>query len=165
VRPAHALPPSNGHSRPKNSGMPTVKRSSANGFTLIEVMIVVAIIAILGAIAVPAYDDYVRRGRVPDATSGLATKQVQIEQWFQDRRRFDTAPACVNDTGNRNFDFVCNNLTQTTYTLTATGKGRMLGFVYTINQANARTSAVPAGIGWTLPVPNNCWVMRKGGQC
>lgn len=150
--------------------MPTVKRSIANGFTLIEVMIVVAIIAILGAIAVPAYDDYVRRGRVPDATAGLATKQVQLEQWFQDRRTYlgsDGAAGrpCFADTTNRNFDFSCANLTQNTYTLTARGKGRMQDFVYTVNETNARTSAVPAGIGWIVPVPNNCWVMRKGGQC
>lgn len=150
--------------------MPTVKRSSANGFTLIEVMIVVAIIAILASIAVPAYDDYIRRGRVPDATAGLAAKQVQLEQWFQDRRTYLGSDAVANrpcfvDTTNRNFDFSCANLAQNTYILTATGKGRMAGFVYTVNQANFRTSAVPAGIGWILPVPNNCWVVRKGGQC
>jgi type IV pilus assembly protein PilE len=147
-----------------------VKRSSTSGFTLIEVMIVVAIIAILASIAVPAYDDYVRRGRVPDATAGLAVKQVQLEQWFQDRRTYVGSDAAANrpcfvDTTNRNFDFSCANLTQNTYILTAAGKGRMAGFTYTINQANARTSAVPAGIGWTLPAPNNCWVTRRGGQC
>lgn len=142
-----------------------MNRSSASGFTLIEVMIVVAILGILSAIAAPAYQDYLTRGRIPDATAGLATKQVQLEQFFQDRRTYVGAPACNNDVGNRHFDFACNGTENAIgYTLTATGKGPMVGFNFTINQANARTTAaVPAG--WALPAPNNCWVARKGGLC
>ena len=42
--------------------------AAIHGFTLIEVMIVVAIVAILSAVALPSYNDYVTRGRIPDAT-------------------------------------------------------------------------------------------------
>jgi type IV pilus assembly protein PilE len=56
------------------------------GFTLIEVMIVIAIIAILAGVAMPSYVDYLRRGRIPDATATLSTLQVKMEQWFQDNR-------------------------------------------------------------------------------
>lgn len=56
------------------------------GFTLIEVMIAVAVVAILAAPALPSYRDYVTRGNIPEATSRLLTKQVQMEQWFQDNR-------------------------------------------------------------------------------
>ena len=144
-------------------------RSSARGFTLIEIMIVVAMVAILTAVAVPAYTEYSIRGRIPEATSGLATKQVQLEQWFQDNRTYLGSDAnanspCFNDTRNRHFDFSCQNLTATTYTLRAVGKDSMLGFTFDVNQANQRTTAaVPAG--WTQPAPNNCWLQRKGGQC
>jgi type IV pilus assembly protein PilE len=132
---------------------------------LIEVMIVVAIIAIISAIAVPSYQDYVLRGRLQEATSTLAAKQVQLEQWFQDRRTYVAAPACADDTTNRNFDFSCNGTeTATAFTLTAVGKAGAVGFSLTVNQANARTTAaVPAG--WAVPAPNNCWVARKGGLC
>ena len=145
-----------------------MNRRSARGFTLIEVMIVVAMVAILSAVALPAYNEYVTRGRIPDATSQLATKQTQLEQWYQDNRRYTGAPACANDTTNQHFDFSCNGTeaagTGQAYLLTAAGKGTMAGFSFTIDQANQRrTAAVPAG--WTLPVPNNCWVARKAGQC
>lgn len=137
-----------------------------SGFTLIEVMIVVAIIAIISAIAIPAYQDYVTRGRLQDATSTMSTKQVQLEQWFQDRRTYVGAPACANDTTNRNFDFSCNGSeTAVGYTLTATGKGSVLGFGYTVNQANVRATVDPMPAGWTVAAPNNCWVARKGGLC
>jgi type IV pilus assembly protein PilE len=144
-------------------------RNNAHGFTLIEIMIVVAMVAILSAIAVPAYTDYVTRGRIPDATSGLATRQVRLEQWFQDNRSYLGSDAnanlpCFNDTSNRHFDFSCANLAAGTYTLRAVGKGPMLGFIFTVDQANVRqTAQVPAG--WAQPVPNNCWITKKGGQC
>ncbi len=148
---------------------PPVRRVRAmHGFTLIEVMIVVAIVAILGTIAVPAYKDYVTRGKIPEATSELAARQVQAEQFFQDNRTYadgaNTNPACVANAGGHNFDFDCSVQTATTFTVRATGKSAMAGFVYTVNETNTKvTVGVPAG--WSLPSPNTCWVTRKGGVC
>jgi len=131
------------------------------GFTLIEVMIVVAIIAILASVAMPAYNDYVVRGKIPEATSALAIKRVQMEQFFQDNRTYVGAPACTADsTTSQFFDFSCAIQTAATYTLQGVGKGSMLGFTYTINEANVKaTTAVPTG--WTTSA--TCWVTKKGG--
>jgi len=138
------------------------------GFTLIELMIALVVVAILSAIALPSYTRYVIRGKVPDATSNLATKRVQMEQWFQDNRTYAGAPACVADTtSSKNFDFSCPVQTATTFTLQAAGKSSMAGFTYTVNQANAKTSAFasPAPSGWVAATPDNCWVTNVGGVC
>ncbi len=134
------------------------------GFTLIELMIAVAIVSILAAVALPAYNQYVVRGNLPQGTSRLATLQVQMEQFFQDNRTFVGAPGCNADTSNRYFDFSCSAQTASAYTLRAVGKGSMAGFTYTVNQQGVRTTAaVPAG--WAQPSPNTCWAIRKDGSC
>lgn len=132
------------------------------GFTLIELMIVVAIIAILSAIALPTYTDYMIRGRIPQATATLSTKRVQLEQWFQDTRDYSTFANCATG-GNQFFTFSCPVLTATTYTIQATGTGAMTGFTFTINESNVRTSAVSGVSGWTGNA--TCWIVRKGGNC
>lgn len=146
---------------PRTFNTPTARRLA--GFTLVEVMVTVAIVAILAAVAVPQYRDYVTRGRIPDATSALAAKQVQLEQYFQDRRTYVNAPACASDaTTSQFFTFSCTASSATAYVLAATGKSSMTGFTYTINEGSVRaTTAVPTG--WTSS--NNCWVVKKDGSC
>jgi type IV pilus assembly protein PilE len=135
------------------------------GFTLIELMIVVTIVGILATIAYPAYSDYLIRGRIPDATSGLAAKRVQMEQYFQDNRTYVGAPACAADAAtSRFFTFSCNPAaTATTYTLEAVGVAPMLGFTYTIDNQNTKTSTITRA-GWAN-TSTSCWIIRKDGSC
>jgi type IV pilus assembly protein PilE len=133
------------------------------GFTLIELLVTVSIVGILAAVALPSYQDYVIRGKIPDATSNLALLRVQMEQYYQDNRTFVDGPCAA--AVSQYFTFSCSGTPSTTaYTLQAVGKGSMTGFTFTINQSNAKTTAaVPTG--WSQPSPNNCWVTKKGGIC
>jgi type IV pilus assembly protein PilE len=147
------------------ASLPLRRTTQSAGFTLIEVMVAIVIVAILSAIALPAYSDYVTRGKIPEAISNLGSKSLHIEQWFLDNRTYVGAPACASDTtSSRHFDFSCSVSDANSFTLVATGKSSMLGFSYSISPNNAKTTvAVPSG--WSLPGTNNCWVTNKGGVC
>jgi len=106
-----------------------IRRSTASGFTLIEVMITVAIVAILASVALPAYTDYVRRGQLQEAFTLLADFGVRMEQYYQDNKNYGatTGTTCgvamPATTATRFFDLTCVTASSgQAYTLTATGK-------------------------------------------
>jgi type IV pilus assembly protein PilE len=133
------------------------------GFTLIELMVVIAIIGILTSIALPSYRDYVTQSRIAEATSGLGSKRVRVEAYFDNNRTYVDAPDCATDnSSSSSFTFSCASSSASAYTLQAVGKNTMTGFTYTINQANAKaTTSVPSG--WTSS--SSCWVLRRNGTC
>jgi type IV pilus assembly protein PilE len=141
-----------------------------NGFTLIELMVTVAILAILASVAMPSYTNYVIRGKIPDAISNLSSKRTQMEQYYQDNRTYLSGAVCPaavapDATASKFFTFSCV-ATALTYTITATGIGSMAGFSYTIDQGNNKTSAIaaPAPAAW-VGAQAACWISKTGGIC
>ncbi|HSH71737.1 MAG TPA: type IV pilin protein [Methylophilaceae bacterium] len=137
-----------------------------SGFSLIELLIVVAIIGILAAVALPSYQDYVLRGYLVDATSALSSARARLEQHFQDNRTYATVGAFVspctsiNATTSGKFTITCT-ATATTYLVTASGTGPTAGFTFTINQNDVRaTTASP----WSGSTSTSAWVIRRGGN-
>ncbi len=65
------------------------------GLTLIELMIVVAIIGVLASIAIPAYDDYVEEARVAQAVSDIASISLKVEAYWNDARAYPNTLADV----------------------------------------------------------------------
>ncbi len=140
----------------------TVRKNA--GFTLIELMVVVAIVGILASIAIPAYSKYIQRGDLVEATQALSQYRVQMEQYYQDNHTYANGGACgVAAPALVNFVLTCAsaNAGQTyTATTTANAAGPVANFTYTIDQSNNQvTTSYPAG--WsaaTLPAAG--WIVR-----
>jgi type IV pilus assembly protein PilE len=140
-----------------------------SGFTLIELMIVVAVIGILAAIAIPNYNEYVIRSKITEGLSGLSQMATKLEQYFQDNRSyvgacpaFGSAAVSARPKDTTNFTYTCPTLSATTYVVLATGTGSMNGFVYSLEPNNVKkTTGVPSG--WTIAA--TCWTLNKGGGC
>jgi type IV pilus assembly protein PilE len=143
---------------------------SHRGFTLIEVMIVVVIVAILAAIALPNYADYVKRSKIIEATTALSDARQRTEQIFLDTRSYATCQSAADaaqqqlpkEGGTNTFTLVCTPGGAGTYTIVATGQSSMSGFVYQIDQAGAK-STTGAPSGWNTNA--SCWAVRKSGEC
>ncbi|OZB06294.1 MAG: type IV pilin [Idiomarina sp. 34-48-12] len=119
-----------------------------SGMTLIELMIVVAIIGIIAAIAYPNFTDYVKQGRRADAMGELMKLQMAQEEY----RLRNTSYATIADLGftssSEFYTFSVSNLGAETYTLTATAKGAQVSdtecATMSINQNDQKT-------------PTTCW--------
>ncbi|HEY8356030.1 MAG TPA: type IV pilin protein [Ramlibacter sp.] len=147
------------------------RRALAAGFTLIELMITVAVIGILAGVAYPAYGDYVRRAQLPEAFSAMQDYRIKMEQYFQDYKNYGTAPTCAGSTsatwknfvpnGAKNFTYACVSTT-TGYTITATGvaNSKASGHVYTITEANVQGTTKFKN----ATVAKSCWLV-KGSEC
>lgn len=139
------------------------------GFTLIEVMIVVAIVAILGAMAYPSYVAYMQRGMIAEALGNLAEMRVRQERYFQDNRSYVSAGVICNTSlltltaglEQKYFVLGCAG-NANTFTAWANGTGAVNGINFTIDQDNVRqTTAFPGTAG----LPLNCWISKRGETC
>jgi type IV pilus assembly protein PilE len=100
------------------------------GFTLIELMITIAIVAIIAAIAIPSYTDYVRKGRRSQAVSELGRLQMTLERWRADNPSYANCAGAGCGSGTYptattldHYTVAISGASATGYTLTATPKG------------------------------------------
>lgn len=92
------------------------KKPGSAGFTLIEVIVVMAIIGILAGIAIPAYNGYIKRSRKVEAKTNLSALSIQVEEYNSLYGHY--CPACT-DAAAHTYQYIENNAgTATTDTIT-----------------------------------------------
>src|SRR6266581_3602691 len=143
------------------------------GFTLIELMVTVAVVAILAGVALPSYTSYIVRGKITEATSNLLAMRTKMEQYFQDNRMYVSpgggvlAPCAPGSSVPLpvlpHFNVTCPTLTATTYVIRADGGVDALGKVIDkslvglrleINEGNQRFTEPYRRAG---PYPARTW--------
>ena len=133
------------------------RRILQQGFTMVEVLTVAAIVGILMAIVMPQYSEYVIKGKLTEGMSLLSEMQIRQEQYYQDNRTylngmtpraagqyFTTASCTTANSGQ-------------TYTCTATSAS--ISYTYTVNEAGAKTTTKPDAS------TANCWLKSSSGTC
>jgi type IV pilus assembly protein PilA len=111
-------------------------RKLHQGFTLIELMIVVAIVAILAAIALPAYQDYTIRSQVTEGPIVSAGLRVAVREFFGDRGTWPTDNASLG----------LNNTIGGTYVADVSNTSGVITIIYG-NNANSKIVGSTLGIG------------------
>ena len=132
----------------------------SRGFSLIELLIVVAIIGILAAIALPMYSTYVAESALKPVQVAMLETAQSLEQYAQDHNTY--VGGCANVPAVANAQINCSLLSATSYNIQAQGTGSLSGLIYTLDQAGARsTPSAPAS--WQSNA--TCWVAGPDGAC
>ncbi len=149
--------------------------SYKRGFTLIEMMVVLSIMAILASFVYPAYSDYVIRAKAVESFTEIEKMQSKIKQYYLDN---NTLNGCCSDnfsTQNKNFNITINlgvnaieNNTEdfqiilTSKKLNSNGQPE-LSYKLTNNGGEYLYETLSLPNNWVMN--NNCWVYNRQGDC
>ncbi|MGY4025547.1 type IV pilin protein [Aeromonas rivuli] len=124
-------------------------RKHARGMTLIELMVAVAIVAIIAAIAYPSFTDGLRKSRRAEGFKGLLTMQLKQEEYRVSNSSYSPTLSAVGNPASDYYNFSISGASATGYTLIATAKGAQSGDnsgatscnTLTLTKADAKTPA------------------------
>ena len=125
--------------------------TDSRGFTLIELLIVIVVIAILAAIALPSYENYVKRSRARSATADLVALGLNFENAYQRTLSYPVSTAANTSEvktlmsgwapSQEQFFSYSVSSSATAYTLTAEGSASLSGCTIKLTSDNTRTAS------------------------
>lgn len=132
-----------------------------SGFTLIELMVVIAIVAIIAAIAVPAFTEQLRKSRRADAARGLSELQLRQERWRSSHAKYmgtDSAAATLTAFGtlpvSDHYTFAFDSVESgTTFKIKATARNAQVADT----GCSPMTLEVASGVVSKAPTTGRCW--------
>ena len=132
-------------------------RKIQQGFTLIELMIVVAIIGILAAVALPAYQDYTVRAKVSEVILALSAPKTSISEWYGTKGSMppSASSAGFDTSGSQYVASLSYSGSGDTATLTATASAN-------VGNANANGKTVTMTGTGTATTGKVAWVCAPG---
>jgi type IV pilus assembly protein PilE len=145
-------------------------RQAEKGFTLVEIMIAVVLLAILAAVGYPQYTNHVATGYIAEAHADLMDYKNKLESYYQDEKSYRSGtsgstcgiPATAYNTGGKKFSYACT-ADEESFTVTATPSVPVLdGIGFTINNNGAKQTFK----GTTTTITQaTCWAKKRGGEC
>ncbi len=131
--------------------------AKVRGFTLIELMVVVAVIAVLAAIALPLLNEQLRKSKRTEAIQAIADIQQQEEKWRSYNTGYGILASVITPSSTANYngalkyyDITVPTNTTTTYSITATRKGQMASDPkcgnFTLNYGTDCSAGATAGV-------------------